>query len=99
MTEISGPATQPATSGPSSPLHDGRGLPLAAKLVAPPGGGTGGGRVPPSFAWWVVLCLVGLDYFSTLAYLPSIAVTQMMRFSIPALAPIAAVGVVLVTLL
>ena len=55
----------------------------------------------PTFPWWVILCLVGLDYFSTLAYLPSIAVSQMMhsRFSIPALAPIAAVGVVLVTLL
>jgi hypothetical protein len=53
----------------------------------------------PTFAWWVILCLVGLDYFSTLAYLPSIAVSQMMRFSIPALAPLAAVGVVLVTLL
>jgi hypothetical protein len=53
----------------------------------------------PTFAWWAILCLVGLDYFSTLAYLPSIAVSQMMRYSIPALAPVAAIGVVLVTLL
>jgi hypothetical protein len=43
--------------------------------------------------WWAVLCLVGLDYFSTLAYLPSIAVTD-----IRALAPLAACGVVAVTL-
>jgi hypothetical protein len=50
----------------------------------------------PVYAWWAVLCLVGLDYFSSLAYLPSIAVVQM-RDS--ALAPLAAVGVVLVTLL
>ena len=31
-------------------------------------------RPVPSFGWGLVLCLVGLDYFSTLAYLPSIAV-------------------------
>jgi hypothetical protein len=39
---------------------------------------------------------VGLDYFSSLAYLPSIAVAQMEK---PSLAPLAALGVVLVTLL
>ncbi|HEY7310871.1 MAG TPA: hypothetical protein VH643_16020 [Gemmataceae bacterium] len=30
----------------------------------------------PRFAWWLVLGLVGLDYFSTLAYLPSMAVDE-----------------------
>ena len=50
--------------------------------------------IRPTFAWWAILCLVGLDYFSTLAYLPSIAIGQM-----KSLAPIAAIGVVLVTLL
>jgi hypothetical protein len=50
-------------------------------------------RYQPTFAWWAILCLVGLDYFSSLAYLPSIAVAQMQD-----LAPIAAIGVVLVTL-
>ncbi len=48
----------------------------------------------PSFAWWAILCLVGLDYFSSLAYLPSIAIGQMGW-----LAPIGAIGVVLITLL
>jgi hypothetical protein len=50
--------------------------------------------VPHTYAWWAVLCLVGLDYFSTLAYLPSIAVAD-----IGALAPFAAGGVVVITLL
>ena len=45
-------------------------------------------------SWWLVLCLIGLDYFSTLAYLPSLAVQ-----AVGPLAPLAAVVVVLVTLL
>jgi hypothetical protein len=50
-----------------------------------------------TYLWWVILCLVGLDYFSSLAYLPSIAVKLMSDK--PDLAPLAAVGVVLITLL
>src|SRR5947209_722388 len=48
----------------------------------------------PTFPWWIVLCLVGLDYFSSLAYLPSIAMNY-----VGALAPVAGLAVVLVTLL
>ncbi|HVC94349.1 MAG TPA: hypothetical protein VND64_11700 [Pirellulales bacterium] len=48
--------------------------------------------VRPS-AWWLVLGLVGLDYFSTLAYLPSI-----MADAAGPLAPLAAVLLVLVTM-
>jgi hypothetical protein len=44
--------------------------------------------------WPLVLCLVGLDYFSTLAYLPSIAVEAAGPW-----APVAAGAVVLVTFL
>src|SRR5262245_39719694 len=51
----------------------------------------------PTYAWWIILCLVGLDYFSSLAYLPSIAIT--FAEDVRDLAPVAGVGVVLVTLL
>ncbi len=44
--------------------------------------------------WPLVLCLVGVDYFSTLAYLPSIAVQAAGPW-----APVAAAGVVLITFL
>uniref|UniRef100_A0A7C2P2K8 Amino acid transporter n=1 Tax=Schlesneria paludicola TaxID=360056 RepID=A0A7C2P2K8_9PLAN len=44
-------------------------------------------------AWWLILCLVGLDYFSTLAYLPSLAVQ-----AAGAAAPLAAIVVALTTL-
>ncbi len=51
---------------------------------------------PPqrTHAWLLVLTLVGVDYFSTLAYLPSMAVE-----AAGPLAPLAAAGVVLVTFL
>ncbi|HEY2840690.1 MAG TPA: hypothetical protein VGJ26_16155 [Pirellulales bacterium] len=44
--------------------------------------------------WPLILCLIGVDYFSTLAYLPSIAAE-----AAGPLAPVAAGGVVLVTFL
>ncbi|HEY7158148.1 MAG TPA: hypothetical protein VH575_29620, partial [Gemmataceae bacterium] len=36
--------------------------------------GAGPIRSLPTYAWWLVLGLVGLDCFSTLGYLPTLAV-------------------------
>src|SRR5687768_869597 len=47
-----------------------------------------------TFPWWIILALVGLDYFSSLAYLPSLALEHAGKY-----APLAALGVVAVTLL
>src|SRR5689334_9045142 len=52
------------------------------------------GSIQSTNPWPLVLCLVGVDYFSTLAYLPSIATEAAGPW-----APIAAGGVVLVTFL
>ena len=53
-----------------------------------------GDRATHASPWWLVLGLVGLDYFSTLAYLPTIMVEAAGN-----LAPLAAILLVLVTLL
>src|SRR5690348_13767637 len=61
------------------------------KPVTPPS--TAAPRNLPTYAWWLVLGLVGLDCFSTLAYLPTIAVEGVHR-----LAPLGAVAVAILIL-
>jgi hypothetical protein len=55
--------------------------------------GPGSAPAVPTYAWWLVLALVGLDSFSTLAYLPTIAVTGATD-----MAPLAAIAVSLLLL-
>jgi hypothetical protein len=73
------------STGPASPTDPEKSLALPVPAAA---------RAVPRYSWWLVLCLVGLDYFSTLAYLPTVAVDVAGDQ-----APLAALGVVVVTLL
>jgi hypothetical protein len=71
--------------------HSPEGHPAAAARAA---GAAGTGRAPPGPSFWLaVTCLIGVDYFSTLAYQPSITYEVAGIFG-----PLATVGVILLTL-
>ena len=80
-----------STSSSTSPIHRFRRWLLKDHVVEPKGPGTKEG--PDQHSWWQVVSLTGVDYFSTLGYIPAIV-----GLAAGALSPIATLLIVLLTL-